>query len=168
LIEFRIVSYSSGMSIEIVFAPVLEKVAKAYFNLFEKILRDLTGISLRGAIEFDDKKPLDERIAKIDEARTNLQEALAALQELADEAQRNKGELAEAIGKLQDAKEAHASEKMQLEQIKVIAQSDIDAFRRMAGINSPFKERIFGFFAGIVASLVAAGICQAIYWIVKK
>lgn len=130
----------------------------SYFQAFEVTLQKMgriLGLELPSISET--RKPIDLRIVKIDEARANLQEALSALADLSQEAERNKNELSSALARLHEARAAHASETEQLNQIKTIAQSDIDAFRRMAGI-APARERIIGFLAGIFASLVAAGI----------
>jgi hypothetical protein len=149
-------------------ADVASKFLGAYFGPFEIVLRNL-GRALGVDLAISDpsaEKPIDLRIAKIDEARSNLQEALAALGELSADAERNKAELARALEGLQEARAAHASEAEQLTQIKSIAQSDIGAFRRMAGI-APLRERVIGFVAGIFASLVAAAIWQVVAAIIN-
>ncbi len=142
---------------------ILVKALRAYFGLFERAIQDfnrISGLNLSISLDTFTARPIDERIAKIDIARANLQDALSALKELSSEAERNKEELNQALQRLNEAKAAHASESEQLAQIKNIAQSDIEAFRRMAGIVNPLRERILGFIAGVVASLVAAGIWQ--------
>lgn len=141
---------------------LLEKVLRAYFRPFDLILRQVgrtLGVDLSISLDPSTKKPIDARIAKIDEAKANLQEALTALGELSADAERNKAELTRALEGLQEARAAHASEAEQLNQIKNIAQSDVEAFRRIAGI-APMRERIIGFVAGVFASLFAAAIWQ--------
>jgi hypothetical protein len=142
-----------------VVASLLQQVARVYFRPFELILGGVAnafGFGFSVSLDAGSRRPIDERIAKIDEARRNLQEALGALEELTTEAERNKAELDQAVRRLGEARAEHASEARQLAEVKRIAQSDVEAFRRMAGLTSPAKERWIGFFGGIAASLVAA------------
>jgi uncharacterized protein involved in exopolysaccharide biosynthesis len=143
--------------------PILILVNEAtrfYFRIFEVLLRKLgvaLNIDLPLGDEFSRSGSRDGRIAKIDEARTNLEDALSALGELKSEAEANKAELQDALRRLDEAKAGHAAETEQLVQIRAIAEADIAAFRRMAGIN-PARERLIGFLGGVAASLIAAGL----------
>jgi len=133
----------------------MTKVLRAYFRPFDQFITRVENAGSR----VPDLEPRDERIAKIDVARENLEDALVALSELKRDAHQNKVELREALRKLDEARMSHAAETTQLHQIRAIAEADITAFRRMAGIN-PVRERFVGFLAGIAASLIAAGLWQ--------
>jgi len=149
---------------------VLSKPFKGYFRIVEIVLRQagqLLGMDISISIDAITKKPIDVRLTKIEDARANLQEALSALDELSNEAERNKAELDQAIKQLDRARLERASEAEQLSQIKNIAQADVEAFRRIAGID-PLRERFIGFFAGIIASLIAAGIWQIGLAIIRR
>ncbi len=145
------------MSIEPVASLVITRVFRIYFGSLERLLvtsLDLLGLKISMGAELD-RKPLDDRLAKIEDARVNLQEALSALGELTQEAERNKIELARALSELETARNAQIVEELKLNNIKQIAQSDVTVFQKMAGIN-PKLERIVGFIGGIIASLIAA------------
>lgn len=147
------------MSLESIAISILGTVGRAYFLPIEKLLNlaaEATGVEVRTSVGSSTER--DARIAKIDDAKSNLKEAIIALDELKAEAQRNQANLTEALAKLSGVKAQHSVERDQLEKIRSIAQADIDAFRRMAGIQSPLKERVIGFAGGVVASLLAAGL----------
>lgn len=139
------------------FEQALVAVARVYFRPFESIAR---GFASKGAIgkflDLSAPQARDERIAKIDEARTNLQDALSALDDLKLEAEKNKTELEEALKRLEETKAGHAAEARQLKHIRAIAEADITAFRRLAGVPVQGRERLIGFLGGVVASLIAA------------
>jgi hypothetical protein len=144
---------------------LITQVLRFYFRVFERLLRGIE-IGVGGAsvsLELPTGRPRDERIAKIDVARENLQDALSALAELKTEAEQNKIALDEAIRRLDETKAGHAKEAQQLRQIRAIAEADIATFRRMAGIN-PARERFVGFLGGVAASLIAAGVWKLAEW----
>jgi len=138
----------------------LFRLIRFYFRIFDYLLSGV-GIGFRTdfplLMEVPVSRSRDDRIAKIDDAKSNLQDALSALSELKSEAETNKAELEEALRRLAEARAGHAAEAEQLEQIRAIAEADITAFRRMAGIN-PARERLIGFLGGVAASLIAAGL----------
>jgi hypothetical protein len=142
---------------------LLTRALRFYFRFFEGLLRGIeVSVGAAGgratvSAGLPTAKPRDERIAKIDVARDNLQDALSALGELKAEAEQNKVALDEAIRRLDETKAGHAKEAKQLRQIRAIAEADIATFRRMAGIN-PARERFVGFLGGVAASLLAAGL----------
>jgi uncharacterized protein involved in exopolysaccharide biosynthesis len=127
----------------------------SYIRAIEWTLEKLFGVTSPFRISSVGNR--DQRIAKIDEARANLEDALNALGELKREAETNKAELQDALNQLDRTKAGHAAEAAQLQQIRAIAEADVATFRRMAGIR-PARERLIGFIGGVVASLVAAGL----------
>jgi hypothetical protein len=111
------------------------------------------------------RQSIDERIAKIDAARANLAEALSAIDELKAAANANKADLEAALEQLGQTQEAHSAAVRELSVVRQIADSDVEVFRRLAGVPSPSqiaKERALGFLFGVVASLLASGLWWAI------
>jgi hypothetical protein len=110
---------------------------------------------------------IDERIQRIDAARQNLAEALDAMDELKIAAEQNKAELATAIERLDAARQERASAEKELQGVREIAQSDIEVFKKLAGVPSKLeiaKERLLGFLFGVLASVVAS----MIWWGLTK
>ncbi len=107
---------------------------------------------------FNAEKSIDERVRKIDEARKNLVSALSAIDELKEEAalnMRKAHELQERVATLSSEKAAVDTE---LNEVRKIMDSDVNAFQRVAGVPSQkqiAKERLVGFGLGILASLIA-------------
>ena len=151
--------------------PIAGKIARflyLYFELIDRIFRvtlrirsDSSGIS----VSFHDPKtlssPIDERIKKIDSARENLVESLKAIDELKSTTHENKKELEEVLKKLGHIEKEKRSVEQELEKIRKITNSDIEIFRKLAGVpddSDRKKERVVGFISGIVASLIASAI----------
>ena len=112
-------------------------------------------------IEFDEEKSIDERIAKIDEARASMAAALTAIDQLHTEAEENKSELNKSLQKLSEAEKNKSKLEEELANIREVMQSDVTTFRKIAGIPSQEeikKERVIGFFTGVLASVVATGV----------
>ena len=107
---------------------------------------------------------IDERIEKIEAARLNLTEALTAIDELRQAAEDNKVDLAKALQALTDTEGKRADAAKQLEALREIAENDVGAFQRLAGVPSRgdiARERFIGFLFGIAASVIASGIWWA-------
>lgn len=118
--------------------------------------------------ERTERASVDERILKIDAARKNLHDAIDAIDELKVAAEQNKAELASAIERLNDAKLQQDAAQRELEAVRDIAQSDIEVFKKLAGVPSQrqiAKERFIGFLIGIAASIAAAGLWQLGAWL---
>jgi chromosome segregation ATPase len=112
---------------------------------------------------------IDERIAQIDVARDSLESALSAIGELKAAAERNKEELRTALGRIEEARAAEAAAEKELENVKQIAQADVEVFKKLAGVPSRAqiaRERFIGFVIGVVASLAAWGILRILerFW----
>lgn len=113
------------------------------------------------------RQNIDERIAKIEAARHNLTEALGAIDELKLAAEKNKAELAEALQRLTSTQAQKAHAEKELQTVREIAQSDVEVFKKLAGVPSQTeiaKERFVGFLLGITASVLASGI----WWLLSK
>ena len=125
----------------------------------------------RVSVEFLPKdrphQSVDERIAKIETARHNLTEALSAIDELKLAAEKNKTELAEALQTLSSTQEQKASAEKELQAVRQIAENDVGAFKKLAGVPSRreiARERLIGFLIGIAASVLASGL----WWLLGK
>jgi len=76
---------------------------------------------------------LDRGIRKLDEAKTALGEALAAIQDLSQTADKNKRDTQAALVELQELQTNNGALEAQLAQVKAIASFDIETFRMLAG-----------------------------------
>ena len=142
-------------------------VASGIFAASEVLLKLLKRIKITyqiGGVKIDfleEEKPIDERISKIDDARTYLTEVLSAIDELHNDAERNKKELKEALGNLSEVEKNKDELERELTSIREVIKSDVGTFRKLAGIPSKEdikKERAIGFFTGVLASIVASGL----------
>lgn len=110
---------------------------------------------------------VDERLAKIEVAKRNLEDALAAIEELRRTAEENKMELAAAIERLSEARTERLLAEKELQVVRSIAQNDVAVFQKLAGVPSKIdiaKERVVGFVLGVLASVAASGI----WWLVTR
>tara|TARA_B110001450_G_C17623331_1_gene482101 strand:+ start:966 stop:1466 length:501 start_codon:yes stop_codon:yes gene_type:complete len=107
---------------------------------------------------FNDSESVDQRIRKIDQARENLVSALTAVDELKNKADINKQEANEIKAKVDTLTSEKTLADTELQEIKKVTGSTVDAFQRVAGVpsrNQIAKERFVGFGLGVIASLLA-------------
>lgn len=100
---------------------------------------------------------LDERIQKIETARTNLLDALSAVDELERSAQQNKRELEAIAAALQKAESQKLSAEEELDSLKKLATLEAGAVRKTFGVPTPrevWRDRILGFIFGAITSLL--------------
>ncbi len=149
---------------------ILVSLLDSYFEIFSKIVNrvslvaDKSGVS----VNVEKKSSIDERIAKIEEAKTSLLEGVRLIDELKLSAENNKKEAELALSQITKLESDKASLQQELEAIKKIAQSDIETFRKMVGVPSTTdirRERVIGFVGGIVSSLIASGLIWLGVWI---
>jgi len=139
-------------------------LAAGIFTLSELLLKLLKRIKVTYRIggiqiEFKEEKSIDERIAKIDEARTSMVEALSAIEQLHQEAESNKVGLKKALQTLAETEKNKNELEEEINNIRQVMQSDVTTFRKIAGIPSEEevkKERVLGFFTGVLTSIVAS------------
>jgi hypothetical protein len=113
------------------------------------------------------RQSIDDRIAKIDAARSNLAEALSAIDELKSAANANKADLEAALEQLGQTQAAKTAAERELGAVRKIADADIEVFQRLAGVptrSQVAKERALGFLFGVIASLLASGV----WWSIAK
>lgn len=148
---------------------ILESVLSVYIESVAKLLRRLRvevglgGVSI--SIADETQHSVDERIAMIDAARANLLNGVRAIDELRAEAERNKRDAEQALQQLSAIKQDKADLERQREALKTVIQSDVNAFRTVAGVPSAAtvrRERFIGFVSGVIASVVASGIVWGI------
>lgn len=104
---------------------------------------------------------IDDRIAKIDEARNNLVEVLNAVDELRSAAEQNQRDAETALRQLDELEQNKASLEKELGFVKSIIDADVDVFRRIVGVPSSDdirRERVYGFITGVISSVVASGL----------
>ena len=140
-----------------------------YIQSFSKILNKLSLVIDKSGVSVKVEKAssIDERIAKIEEAKTSLLEGVRLIDELREAAEKNKKEAEFAIAQINKLEIDKVSMQQELDAIRRIAESDVNTFRKIAGVPSATdirKERIIGFVVGVVSSLVASGVIWAAAW----
>lgn len=104
---------------------------------------------------------IDERIAKIDAAKANLVEVLAAIDELRDAAEQNRHDAEAALRQLERLERDKSSLEEELAAVRGVIDTDVNTFKRIAGIpseNDIRRERVLGFITGVASSVVASGV----------
>ena len=108
--------------------------------------------------ELQTMQPLDKRIAQIDTAKESLLAAISAIDEMKVEAEKNKADLQKLTSELTVARSEKKTVSVELDQLRTVAQAEIDAFRKLAGVPTSRQiavERFIGFIIGVAASLAA-------------
>lgn len=111
---------------------------------------------------------IDARLARLDHARDNLVAALQAVDELKATAEKNKRELNQALERIEQAQSEKAAAEKDLKSVRQIAETDVEVFKRLAGVPSRSqigRERFVGFILGVLASVVATGLVWFGTWI---
>jgi hypothetical protein len=136
-------------------------------SVVTKLTPTLTGLELSVGVER--KRPVDERIARLDDARAALSEGLDAIDELRQDATRAKAEHAGVVSALETALANRDDAEKKLEAVRGIISQDVNAFREVAGVSDIRKERLIGFASGVCASIIASAIWtwgpSAAHWI---
>jgi hypothetical protein len=163
--------------------PIGARLAEAFFRVWTTPLSNVVldplppavGRVLKRAISewvgVEPERTIDQRIAQIEAARANLVDALKTVDDLQKAANDHKLEL-ENVARRLEATHAQKSEaEVELANLKQLAQSDLETFRKVAGIPSRrevAKERFIGFVLGVSASLLASAIWWAVSALVAK
>lgn len=124
-------------------------------HLVKAILRAI-GVDLH--IPRSEKRSVDERIARLDDAKAALTESLEAIDELRADAEAARTEHAAVVQALDTALSNKDDAEQKLESIRRIIAQDVSAFQEVAGVSNVRQERTIGFLSGICASIVATGI----------
>ncbi len=112
-------------------------------------------------------RSIDQRVARLDEARHALLESLQAIDQLRHEADCNKQYLAIVVAELGAVKVDKAAAERELVAVKKAVDVDVEIFRSIARIPNEAqvrRERLIGFITGVLASVFAS----AIWWLGAK
>jgi hypothetical protein len=141
----------------------------AYTDFIANVLRQIhiepTSAGFKIRFGESDESSIDKRIERLDQAREYLSEGLLAIDELRKSAEENKKEMQHAIAQLALLSDNKQKLEASLQSIREVASADVQTFRELAGIPSRAtirRERIIGFFSGVVASMVASGLVYAL------
>lgn len=107
------------------------------------------------------RPPIDQRLAKIEEAKQNLAEALTAIEDLQAEAQTNSRALSQLTDKLDKAEERKTLIQRDIDTLRELSKLDAESMRTGLGIPNRLQvwfERILSFLIGVAASVVASWI----------
>jgi rRNA-processing protein FCF1 len=146
-----------------IFDPLLIVILDEIFDITAKTLSkyrlivDKSGVSIKN----EGTTSIDDRIAKIDDAKTSLLEGVRLIDELREAAETNKKDAELALADINKLAADKANVQKELDAIRNIAQADVEIFKRMAGVPSAHeirRERIIGFVSGVVSSLIASGL----------
>jgi flagellar hook-basal body complex protein FliE len=106
----------------------------------------------------DESKPIDQRIARLDEAKAALNESLEAIEKLRTDAETALNEHAAVVEALNTALSNKVDAEQKLASIRNIINQEVKAFQTVAGVPNVRQERTIGFFSGVLASIVASGV----------
>jgi hypothetical protein len=142
--------------------PILYRVAETIADVWVEAVKRF--FQKRGWISTPPQQAtpnIDDRIAKIDEARSNLVEVLNAIDELRNAAEQNQRDAETALRQLEKLEQDKTSLEKELESVRGIINADVTTFRQIAGIPSADdirRERVLGFITGVISSVVASGV----------
>ncbi len=149
------------------FLETLGLSLNVYFDLFDSLLPGRGSREIFETSQFwrevTGSKTRDERIEQLHDARKKLEDGLAAIQELEEEAQRNKRDVEKTLLELENLSQQKKQLALEREEIRRLANADADATRRLFDLPTKaeiFRNRIIGFFAGILISILAAMIFE--------
>ncbi|MBN8245119.1 hypothetical protein JF546_19045 [Nitratireductor aquimarinus] len=110
------------------------------------------------------RAPIDERLAKIEEAKHNLTDALTAIEDMQADAQERQRSLKMLTSKIERARSEKTGVEKELEALETLARLDPQGVRKVFRIPTTFQVwagRLISFVLGVVASLVASWIWTA-------
>jgi hypothetical protein len=122
---------------------------RLYGSLPLQIGAEIIGISL--------KAPMDERLARIEVARSSLADALSAIDDLKFEAEANREALETVNAKIADARDEHRFADKELRDVQALAAIDAQNVRKTLRMTSRniWADRLLSFLIGVAASVVA-------------
>lgn len=126
-----------------------------FFALLVDVLGKGLGINVPALMETE-SRTIDQRLARLDEARTALAESLVAIEDLQRQAETSKRDHARARAELDATMASKDDAERKLEAIKRLMEQDVEAFQTIAGVPNVQKERMIGFGSGIAASVIAS------------
>ncbi|TPE62184.1 hypothetical protein FJQ54_06535 [Sandaracinobacter neustonicus] len=142
---------------------IFGKYINTIFNISANIF-DFGELKVGVFVSRPDKRSVDERISKLEVAREALSESLTAIDQLKESAQKVKAEYENSRKELNKILESKQDTDGKLKSIRDAMQQDITTFRELAGVPNVNRERWIAFLAGILASIISAGIVAIIVW----
>ena len=147
-------------------ARALRRLIRAVFETLEAsisgpvlplagFIREVVSAAL-GIDETAPVRPIDQRLAKLDAAKSALQESLEAIQELQLEASNARIEHAAASSRLETILETKGDEERKLNELRAFYARDMSTLRELTGAPNQGLERVLAFFLGVGASLIAS------------
>lgn len=147
---------------------IIDVIIGSYLDdILSQLVKKLSGKDPADGVN----RTIDERIAMIDSARANLLEGVQAIDELRQQAEQNKKDVANAMQQIALLERDKNSLEEQRKAIAAMIDSDVTAFQRIAGIPSKTairRERFIGFISGVIASTVASGVVWMIVKIIES
>lgn len=107
----------------------------------------------------------DRRLSRLDDARTAMEDGLAALDQLKAEALAKQQQHELTLLQLQRTLESQETAQQKLDAIQDAMKADVQAFRTLHGVGDPKTERVIGFWTGVAASVVATGFTAFVAWV---
>lgn len=136
--------------------PVAQAIDLITGDLVDHVFKGVLGVDV--SMSRSEKRSLDQRIARLDDAKAALTESLEAIDELRADAEVARTEHAAVVQALDTALSNKDDAEQKLESIRRIIEQDVSAFQEVAGVANIRKERLIGFLSGICASILATGI----------
>jgi flagellar hook-basal body complex protein FliE len=138
---------------------VVDTLLGGYIELFARVVRQLghhLGVPVPRLPWEPEPPTIDQRLARLEEAKAALAESLAAIEDLQRQAEESKRDHARARSELAATIASKDDAERKLEAIKRLMDQDIEAFQTVAGVANIRKERMIGFGSGIAASVIAS------------
>ncbi len=149
----------------------LDTMLTAYVDIVSNVLNRLQirySLTRGISVEFrPNELSVDDRLVKLDVARSSLNQALSAIDELKKQADHNKKEADLA---LQDVL-ALEEDKEELEADRRFIASDVERFKKLAGVRSSSgrrRDKIAGFISGVIASIIATSLISLGVWVYRQ
>lgn len=121
-------------------------------KIADKFSVSVFGVEVTG--DLNARESVEQRLARLDEARLALAESLAALDELKKDAEQSKAEYEQTRAALAAALASKQDAEHQLAEVRDIMAGEVSAFRLIAGLPNVRKERLIGLVIGIVGSAI--------------
>ena len=141
----------------------LARILSKYFDILDFIFAPIFPRTIRdvmlSAADAQTKGSIDERIAKIDAAKSNLMESLEALDELKAQAAANKEEMQRALLAIEQLEKQKTVAQTELNTLKSVSELDSSALKKLFNVPTSSRiwlERFYGLITGILASIIAA------------
>ena len=138
--------------------PFLGVVDWLIGDFASKLLRFMLAALGGPAVGIEVERPIDARIARLDEARSALADSLSAIDDLRADADKARAEHDLVVAALQKTLATKDDTEKKLASIQRIITEDVTAFQTVAGVSDIRKERMIGFASGIMASIIASAL----------